>query len=332
MKSDGEGIQVKQLFALVFSFAALAAMPALASGGPDALWEVTVKMDMPGMPMSMPPQTSKICVEKSKEEKTVPMDKNCQMLDFKRSGLKTSYRFKCTGEMAMTGSGEVTWSTDGNSYKGKMDARGSMEGRPFEMKQEYSAKRAGSCTAGEEKKKVEQMQAQNQKNMDDMCTPPPDAYNLQWQMYEKNQVCAKYRPLMCKRAKEISQELSTSPEKYAELKPEQEQWGESLQKCGINPDKIAPPCKQAVAKKNWQFVADYCPAEGKKIAAKECAGRDYTAAMESEYAPVCMSFAKENVGKSQEGKKKGNKEEGNGSVKDEAVNKLKGGLKGMFGF
>jgi len=46
-----------------------------------------------------------------------------------------------------------------------------------------------------------------------------------------------------------------------------------------------------VGGRDWPFVADYCPAEAKKIAAEQCAGRGYTAAMASEYKAVCARHA-----------------------------------------
>jgi hypothetical protein len=61
-----------------------------------------------------------------------------------------------------------------------------------------------------------------------------------------------------------------------------------------------PVCKAAVDKKNLKFVADHCPAEGKALALKHCAGMDYTAIMSSEYREVCQQYAGE-LGKSQVG-------------------------------
>jgi hypothetical protein len=46
----------------------VAASPAPAQQGPDDLWEITSKMEMAGMPFAMPPQTSRVCLQKGKQE------------------------------------------------------------------------------------------------------------------------------------------------------------------------------------------------------------------------------------------------------------------------
>jgi hypothetical protein len=51
-------------------------------------------------------------------------------------------------------------------------------------------------------------------------------------------------------------------------------------------------CKGGVGSRDWEFVGEFCPAEAKAIAAQHCAGRDYTAAMESEYKAVCRRYAR----------------------------------------
>ena len=37
-----------------------------AGSGPDELWDVTTKMEMPGMPMALPAQTSQVCLKKDR--------------------------------------------------------------------------------------------------------------------------------------------------------------------------------------------------------------------------------------------------------------------------
>ena len=93
------------------------------AGGSDELWEISMKMDMPGVPFSMPAQTSKVCMQKGHEKdpnNAVPKDKDqdCKMSDTKVSANKSSWKMKCDGKHPMTGSGEMTYG-DG-TYSGKM--------------------------------------------------------------------------------------------------------------------------------------------------------------------------------------------------------------------
>jgi hypothetical protein len=114
--------------------------------GTDDLWEVTTKMEMPGMPMAMPPQTNRYCIGKgSKDEEYVPKRDNCNMLESKRVGNKVTYRMACTGKDAMTVAGETTFGN--NAYEGRMTMSGKADGQPFEMAQTYAGKRVGDCTA-----------------------------------------------------------------------------------------------------------------------------------------------------------------------------------------
>jgi hypothetical protein len=133
---------------IVVSTAALAAfcLPAAAQGT-DELWEMSMKMEMPGMPMAMPTQVSRVCMAKgANDENFVPKQQgDCKMVDSKRVGNKYTFRMACDGKNKMTASGEVTY-RDG-AYDGRMEMAGTMEGQPMNMTQTYSGKRVGTCTA-----------------------------------------------------------------------------------------------------------------------------------------------------------------------------------------
>ena len=139
-------LQSRTLSCAVLLIGALALPSAVAAQGKDDLYEVTSKMEMPGMPMAMPAQTSRVCVAKSgKDDDYVPRRENCRVLESKRTGNKLTYKMACTGKDAMTVDGEMTFGS--NSYEGRMKMSGKMEGQPMEMMQTYSGKRVGDCTA-----------------------------------------------------------------------------------------------------------------------------------------------------------------------------------------
>jgi len=135
-------------FSVVVSTLALAVfcLPAAAQGT-DELWEVTMKMEMPGMTMAMPPQVFKSCVAKgANDENFVPKQQgDCKTVDTKRSGNKYTFRTVCNGKNKMTTDGEITFK-DG-AYDGRMQMAGTMEGQPVNMTQVYSGRRVGTCTA-----------------------------------------------------------------------------------------------------------------------------------------------------------------------------------------
>ena len=131
--------------ALASALLAAFCMPAAAQEK-DELWDITMKMEMAGMPMSMPARTSRMCVEKgAKDESYVPQQSDCRNVESKRTGNKYTFKTVCDGKNKMTSTGEITFG-DG-TYEGRMKMTGMMEGQPMDMTQTYSGKRVGTCTA-----------------------------------------------------------------------------------------------------------------------------------------------------------------------------------------
>ena len=111
----------------------------------EHLWEVTTKMEMPGMPMAMPAQVRRVCVARShKDEDLIPRADNCRVLDSKRAGNKLAYTMACTGDEPMNVTGEMTYASD--SYDGRMRMK-SQRDPSMEMTQTFAGRRVGTCTA-----------------------------------------------------------------------------------------------------------------------------------------------------------------------------------------
>jgi uncharacterized protein DUF3617 len=124
-------------------FGLAAASPALAQGKDD-LWEVSSKMEMPGMPMAMPAQVNRVCSSKNrKDEDLVPKQGDCHMLESKRTGNTLTYKMECAGTHASTVNGTITFGN--NVYDGKMHMV--MKGSSDAMDMTFSGKRVGDCTA-----------------------------------------------------------------------------------------------------------------------------------------------------------------------------------------
>lgn len=132
--------------ALVFSaFAVAQAGYRVDPQGKDELFDVTSKMEIPGVPIAMPAQTHRVCVEKG-DASMVPKREGCTVADVKRAGSTVTYRMTCKdGRNDYTASGEST--TAPNGYQGKMRMAGKVEGEQMEMAMAYSGTRAGNCTS-----------------------------------------------------------------------------------------------------------------------------------------------------------------------------------------
>jgi uncharacterized protein DUF3617 len=119
------------------------AMPAHAQQKGDQ-WEVTVKMEMPGM--SMPARTVRMCLDKrAKDDAFVPQGRGeCKVTDSKRSGSTVRYHMECSGKDALAADGEMTWGTD--TYSGRMRMTGKSGGDGFEMSQTFAGRKLGECS------------------------------------------------------------------------------------------------------------------------------------------------------------------------------------------
>ena len=109
------------------------------------MWEYTMKMEMPGMPVAMPPQTFQNCMTQQDIDRgdysSNPRDKSkCEVKNMKREPGKVSYDVVCTGERKMTGHYDFTLGTTSMSGGGTMNMDGGQV-----MKQNFSAKRVGDC-------------------------------------------------------------------------------------------------------------------------------------------------------------------------------------------
>ncbi len=266
------------------------AAPAALADGPDDLWEVTMKMEMAGMP-SMPERTSKVCQKKGAPDPTKVGDKDsdCQTTDKKQSGNKASWKFSCTKPQAMTGSGEVTYG-DGN-YQGVMK----MKSDKMDITQTFSGKKVGSCTYEDPGKKVEQMQSQTKAMMAKECDKQIEQLNPMMvfgghDLPDSALYCKDRKDDFCAQSAKVAKQMR-EPSAYSDANRKYPNWREAMKACGTDPASVSGPvCKAAVDKKDWPFVGDNCPDEGRAVALKNCTGMDYTAMMSSPYREVCQKY------------------------------------------
>jgi len=122
---------------LLFVFVAPA--PA-AEDQPGVLWETTSQPVMEGMPMQMPAQTTKTCTAKEWTQPPAGGDKSCTTSNFKKVGPKATWTVQCTGQMPMSGTGEMTFSGD-DSYTGAVK----LTSAQANMTVKLSGKKLGGC-------------------------------------------------------------------------------------------------------------------------------------------------------------------------------------------
>ena len=133
-------------YVLAALIALTAVLPVSAGDHPQkpGKWKVSMQMDMPGMPIKMPPVNVEVCLteEDLKDpQKVVPTDpkSDCKIGDYKIDGKTASWSVSCP-KQNMTGKGEMTFSDE--SYSGWMK----MKVGEQEMNTKYTGKWLGTCT------------------------------------------------------------------------------------------------------------------------------------------------------------------------------------------
>lgn len=134
---------MKRALVAAFCILAVPAVSLAADGMRDGLWEITSKMEMPGMPMKMKPTVMKHCYSKAdvadRKKVIASRDKNCTVTEMKNTGNKVTWAMKCTGQNAGTMNGETVFS--GDTYTSVMH----MNSQGHKMTMNVKGKRLGDC-------------------------------------------------------------------------------------------------------------------------------------------------------------------------------------------
>jgi hypothetical protein len=122
------------------SFLLLVLTPVHAADPPGVLWQTTSQMVMEGMPYSPPPNTQTVCAAKEWTRPPPGGDSTCVTTNYKRVGNKATWTMQCSGQMPMSGTGEITF--DGaDSYTGTITA--TADG--MNVRIQLSGKKMGTC-------------------------------------------------------------------------------------------------------------------------------------------------------------------------------------------
>lgn len=269
---------------------------ALAAEGTDELWEVNMKMEMAGAPMDLPAQAQRVCKPKGKaQDAAMPPDDKCKVVDSKQSGNRHMFKALCQdGKNKYTVTGE-TESSGPDNYRGKLRTTGTMDGEAVDMTQTFSGRKVGTCTYEDPAKKQQEVVAQSNAMMAKECRKSID--DLQPVMFTmEGSPCANLKPEFCAKVGKVAAEMR-DPAGFRNYTGKD--WQGAMQACGQDPLAVKrDACNAAGGKRDWSFVSDHCEEAAKALARQNCEGRSYTAAMSSEYAPICARYAANAGGRS----------------------------------
>jgi Protein of unknown function (DUF3617) len=287
---------------------------------------------------AMPARTSQVCRPKGDRDpsKTGPKerDSDCKVVDSKQSGNRSTWKMVCTKPHAMTVLGDVTYS--GDSYQGTMKVTGG----DMDMTQNISGKKVGSCTYENPAKKVEAMQAQGKAAIAKECDKQIDGLRPMMifggaNLPEESLLCKDRKADFCARSATVAQQMK-DPAAFSDANRKYPEWREAMKACGTDPATVsAPVCKAAVDKKDWPFVSENCPVEGRAVAQQNCTGMDYTAMLSSPYKEVCQKYGADLAKKKVAAEKAPAATPAPKSDKDKAVDTVKEGankLKSLLKF
>ncbi len=296
-----------------FAGASLALVATLAAAEPGYLWENG--MEMSAMGMKMPMQTTQTCQPKEwREPPGAQQDSDCKMLELKQSPSRISWKVKCTGKNAASGSGEINFQGD-TRYSGVIR----MTTREGESVMNLNGKRLGACDYS--KPKAPQI-ADTPKLMGQQCQEAVDKLNAA--VFLRSDMCKSHKQAFCNRMGSIDGVEKAARDGSASLQ-------EIAAMCGKNAEGW---CIQAGATDRLEFVAKHCPTQKQELVQKHCEGRDYTALMSSEYAGFCRGQVARPARAAAEGQAPSTDElvDANPAKAAEAIGQGVQKLKGMFGW
>jgi hypothetical protein len=113
----------------------------------DGLWQITTKMEMKGMPASIPPTVTKQCLTKKESVPQQGTDKksNCKMVDQKVSGDTVTWSMICKEKDSTVDSkGTITYK--GDTFDGTTTTTiKDKSGKAQQVSTKMSGKRLGPC-------------------------------------------------------------------------------------------------------------------------------------------------------------------------------------------
>jgi hypothetical protein len=105
------------------------------------LWETMSQSVMEGMPFAAPPMKATACTHATWTAPPPSGDNTCTNSNFHDDGSKVTWTMQCSGQMPMSGNGEITFDAARGSYDGQILA--SAQGMAITVK--LAGKKLGTC-------------------------------------------------------------------------------------------------------------------------------------------------------------------------------------------
>ena len=129
--------------------AATALFAGVASGAEirEGLYEISVRAEIAGQPVSQAPMVVRQCVSQQSVQDLMGQlggTGACKVSDFQESGNQAHWNLACTGQMQISGTGETQ--INGDEFTGHMNLMVQMgSDQSVPMVQNFTARRVGEC-------------------------------------------------------------------------------------------------------------------------------------------------------------------------------------------
>ena len=138
---------MRRLFGSIVALLLYATPAAAQDDVREGLWEISIQGQVGGQPISATPLVVRQCIDKQTAQdlmgKLAGAAGGCQISDFSREGSRTRWSLNCTGQVDVSGTGEVTLNSDG--FSGTLDLMVGMGGQSVPMLQTFDARWVGAC-------------------------------------------------------------------------------------------------------------------------------------------------------------------------------------------
>lgn len=123
----------------------LFAIPSIALDFQPGKYEITSKVEMPGMPGAIPPQTIIQCItEQDPIPKQNPENQECKIVDMNQTGNTITWKMECDQQgQKITSTGSITYK--GDSFKGTILTNMGSQAGDMTMTTIITGKRISDC-------------------------------------------------------------------------------------------------------------------------------------------------------------------------------------------
>jgi hypothetical protein len=113
----------------------------------EGLWEISIQGQVGGQAISSTPLVVRQCIDQQTAQdlmgKLAGAAGGCQISDLTQEGSRTRWNLNCTGQVDVSGTGEVTLNSNG--FSGTLDLMVGMGGQSVPMLQTFDARWVGAC-------------------------------------------------------------------------------------------------------------------------------------------------------------------------------------------